>query len=142
MAITASSSANTSTPNVTRFPSKLSSQQQNRDDHYDNYYNNNNNIACARAREAEARVEDNARHGDFAQAYADALSRPMPKFVEREIRSMLARGIDGGLIIAAIEYTAAAPQPSWAYARAVILRNWARGINSEEDFLESLEART
>lgn len=136
MAITASSVPNTNSPNVTRFPERLRTHLTAHDDHNHDY--NNNNIACARAREEEARRNHEIKYGDFSQAYSDALSRPMPKFVEREIDGMIEKGIDSGLILAVIEYTAAAPQPSWAYARAVILRNWQRGINSEEDFFESL----
>lgn len=138
MAITGSSIANTDSPNVTRFPDRLNTQQ-NRQNHHD--HDNNNNIACARAREALQQVEDEVLHGDIAQAYSDSLGRPMPKFVAREVRGMFERGISGSLIVAVLEYTAAAPQPSWAYARAVILRNWARGVCTDDDFYESLEAR-
>lgn len=137
MAITASSIPNTNSPNVTRFPERLRTHLTAHDDH-NHDYNNNNNIACARAREEETRHNHEIKYGDFSQAYSDALSRPMPKFVEREINGMIEKGIASSLILAVIEYTAAAPQPSWAYARAVILRNWQRGINSDEDFFESL----
>lgn len=136
MAITGSS-APMYQDNTIEFSTGYKRTTQNRhDDH--NHDHDNNNIACARVREAQDRAHSEIQHGNFAQAYSDALSRPMPKFVEREIADMMERGIHSDLILAVIEYTAAAPQPSWAYARAVILRNWARGVNSEEEFLETL----
>ena len=139
MAITGSSIANTDSPNVTPFPDRLNTQQNRQNYHHD--HDNNNNIACARAREAIQQAADEIIHGDIAQAYSDSLGRPMPKFVAREVRGMFERGISGSLIVAVLEYTAAAPQPSWAYARAVILRSWARGVCTDDDFLEALEAR-
>ena len=89
----------------------------------------------------EAELQANSQkihHGDFGQLYEDSIGRPMPRVVEREIAEMMERGVSSSLIGAVLEYTAAAPRPSWAYARAVILRNYAKGINDEEEFNESI----
>lgn len=137
MASTASSRATQvqhTTQNVREF-------KQNRE-HYNNNNNYNNNTTRARVervidRATEGRM-DAALHGDFASVFEDSIGRPLPRIVAREISEMMARGISGGLIMAVIEYTAGAPRPSWAYARAVILRNFAKGINDEDEFNESV----
>jgi len=115
---------------------------QNRSYNYNNNYNNNNNHTRARVERALDTEKQAAfhtlMHGDFAQVYEDSIGRPMPRVVEREIAEMMEHGISSGLIAAVLEYTAAAPRPSWAYARTVILRNYAKGINDEEEFNESI----
>ena len=106
------------------------------------YNNNNNNNTRARMKtameNAQAAYTQVAVHGDFGQTYLDSIGRPMPGVVRREIQEMQQRGVSSSLIHAVLEYTAAAPRPSWAYARAVILRNYAKGINDDTDFLESV----
>lgn len=144
MAITASGTANIDSPNVTPL-TKVYNPNLNRPNN--NYYNYNNNNNYARTREGVLQHEYERamrqgnraiQHGDFAAAYEDALGRPMPRFVEREIQDLMAKGISSSLILTVIEYTAGAPRPSWAYARAVILRSYANGINDDEDFLGNL----
>lgn len=105
--------------------------------HYD--YNNNTRARVKLAVDAEiAAASQIAMHGDFAQIYEDSIGRSMPRIVGREISEMMEHGVSSTLICAVLEYTAGAPRPSWAYARAVILRNFAKGINSEDDFNESI----
>lgn len=133
MAITASSAPNMDSPNVTRFPRATNwntpssnikpIKQANDDDDYNNYIH------------ALARKERIARIGE---AYFDVLGRPMPKFVQHEVQRMMDAGVTSGMIVAVLEYTACAPRPSWAYARAVIYRNEERGIKDEYDFHNSL----
>ncbi|MBQ7867059.1 MAG: DnaD domain protein [Clostridia bacterium] len=122
-------------------------RSQSQSQHTNNNYYNNNNPARARTRvraldyhmeRASEQQIQQVCHGDFAQAYEDAIGRPLPKVVEREIHSMMDRGICSGLIMAVLDYTAAAPRPSWAYARYVILNNYQRGINDEVEFYETL----
>lgn len=114
-------------------------QNRNHNNNYYNYNNNNTRARVERAMDSEAQAHSQTvMHGDFGQVYEDSIGRPMPRVVEREIAEMMARGISSGLIMAVLEYTAAAPRPSWAYARTVILRNYAKGINDEGEFNESI----
>lgn len=122
-------------------PDNVMNFNQNRNYNYNNnnYNNNNTRARVGRAFEAEKQAAfQTLLHGDFPQIYEDSIGRPMPRVVEREISEMIDRGISSGLIGAVLEYTAAAPRPSWAYARTVILRNYAKGINDEEAFNESI----
>ena len=138
MATTASSVKNAAQTQYS--PNNVMDFNQNRN-YYNNYnnYNNNTRARVNRAIDLEVQASnEKIMHGDFAQIYEDSIGRPMPRVVEREIAEMLERGIDSGLIGAVLEYTAAAPRPSWAYARTVIARNYAKGINSEEEFNESI----
>ena len=144
MAITACSTRKDA-PNTISFPGIDNHRTGRRDDNNNNY--NNNNSARARTREslleheaqkASSKANQTILHGDFAQTYEDALGRPMPAIVAREIQGMLSKGISGTLIHTVLEYTAGAPRPSWAYARAVILRSYAKGINDDEAFLDAL----
>lgn len=121
--------------------SKNNVMQFNQNRNYNNNYNNNNNTRArvGMAVDAEkAAASQIAMHGDFAQIYEDSIGRPMPRIVGREIAEMMEHGVSSTLIGAVLEYTAGAPRPSWAYARTVILRNFAKGINSEEEFTESI----
>lgn len=145
MAITASSGVH-DTQNTIVFPSVDNNAAQKRQHDYNNY-NNYNNHARAHTREQlldreEAKAHRQATaialHGDFARAYEDSLGRSMPNIVSREIQGMQAKGISSDLILVVLEYTAGAPRPSWAYARAVILRSYANGINDGEAFLDAL----
>lgn len=114
---------------------------QNRNYNYNNNNYNNNNTRARVERVLESEKQSalqSVMHGNFAQIYEDSIGRPMPRIVEREISEMLQHGISSGLIGAVLEYTASAPRPSWAYARTVIMRNFAKGINDEEEFNESI----
>ena len=128
-----------SVSNVTPFPMlECNNLETNNNNNNYNYNNNTRARVCAAVATAEEAAEHTIMHGDFGQTYMDAIGRPMPNVVRREIDEMTRRGIDSTLIHAVLEYTAGAPRPSWAYARAVILRNYARGINNDADFLESV----
>lgn len=129
------------TPNVTPFPSKeVELNQPATNDHHDNNNNNyNNNIA--RAREKNDQLLQEERMGTLAQLFEDVFERKMPRVVEQEIRQMMDRGVDHTLISEVITYTASAPRPSWAYSRAVIWRNFQKGINDWNAFNRSLYLR-
>ena len=139
MAITGSSAPNIDSPNVTRFPAHAREGQTTysnsvtpyKTNHDDDDYNNNRVRAHAYARERRA-VDD---------AYLDVFGRTMPAFVAREVEFLIAHGVQVSMIRAVIEYTACAPRPSWAYARAVLFRNKDRGIVTEQDFEYSLQNR-
>ena len=75
---------------------------------------------------------------DMLADYQDVMGRPMPDIVRNEIAAMIKSGINRSMIAALIQYTADAPRPSWAYARAVIQRNVAKGINNWADFMDSI----
>ena len=134
---TTASSARTMAPNTITFPSRVrdiqppseSYTQPNSENNNNN--NNYNNHVRARVREIE-QIHD---------AYEDVLGRSMPRFVEREVLGMIADGVEPSMIRDVIEYTACAPRPSWAYARAVIYRNHEKGISSSGAFARSLAER-
>ena len=114
--------------NLTTFPnSYITNNQEN------NNNNNYNNYIRARAREERLQKVE--------EAYYDVFARPMPRFVQREALAMLDRGIEADMLVAVLEYTACAPRPSWAYARAVIIRNEERGIKRGFEFMCSLSDR-
>ena len=131
------------TQNVTPFPSKRVELDQtttnyDHDDHDNNNYNNNH----ARAREEKykkALLEQSIR--DIGESFEDVFGRPMPRAIENEVRRMIDSGIDSTLITEVINYTAGAPRPSWAYARAVIMRNYQKGVNSWMEFSATLRDR-
>ena len=128
MAITESSVANTSAPNVTRFPSRatysytLPDKEKNDHTVYNNYY-------YIRAREETKNGVQMA-----AEMYLDVLGRPMPRFVEQEVLGLLDAGIQPDMICAVLAYTGGAPRPSWVYARTVIEKQAAMGARTAEDF--------
>lgn len=103
----------------------------NRTENHDHDNNNYRVRVRAHAREMN-RIHD---------AYEDILGRSMPRFVEEEILGMIADGAEPSFIRAVIEYTACAPRPSWAYARAVIYRNMKKGVTHEGTFMASLADR-
>lgn len=128
MASTASSAQRIiDTPNVTPFPFPDSVKSNNTANH-DHDYNNN-----IRARTREILEID--------EAYEDVFDRKMPKFVWTEIQGFIADGVEPKLIRDVIEYTACAPRPSWAYARAVLYRSKEKGIKTSGAFARSLAHR-
>lgn len=125
------------TQNVTPFPSQRVEFDQTTTnyDHDNHDYNNNNNNNHTRAREEKnknALLEVSIR--DIGERFEDVFGRPMPRSIEAEVRRMIETGVDSTLIMSVIDYTAAAPRPSWAYARAVIVRNYQKGVNSWMEF--------
>lgn len=132
------------TQNVTPFPSQRVEFDQTTTnyDHDNHDYNNNNNNNHARAREEKnknALLEVSIR--DIGESFEDVFGRPMPRAIENEVRRMIDSGIDSTLITEVINYTAGAPRPSWAYARAVIMRNYQKGVNSWMEFSATLRDR-
>lgn len=117
---------------TTAFRSQVVSFPQ---EHY-NYYNNNyyaedglspkqdNNIA--RAREEAWHAIDSAYYATFGRTIAPV--------VRAQMVQMLEQGAAPDLIAAVIEYSAAAPRPSWAYARAVLRRQMDMGTRTAADF--------
>lgn len=127
MAITASSARKMDDHNVTTFPNSVNTNNR------ENNNNNYNNYLHARACKE--------RLADIGEVYYEVFGRAMPRFVTAEVESMIARGLSVGMIKSVLEYTACAPRPSWAYARAVLYRNEERGIKDEFAFADSLYNR-
>lgn len=123
MATTASgSTAPILTPNVYPFPDKKNTKQAN-----------NNNYYYTRARE-DTSLDVQA----VAEMYFDTLGREMPRYVGQEVQALIDAGIDAGMICAILAYTAGAPRPSWAYARAVIDKQAQMGAKTAEQFHENV----
>ena len=89
--------------------------------------------ACAR--------EDAGQMQEIAELYEDVFCRHMPGIVAMEIMAMMAAGAGADLVAEIIRYTAGAPRPSWAYARAVLRRQMAMGTRTAEDFAAREAAR-
>lgn len=102
--------------------------------HHDDDYNYNNNYNNNHHQISET-------YNKISESYNDSMGRSIPKAVWREINAMLSTGIPANFIVAVIEYTASAPQPSWAYARAVIERNLDAGIATAEAFRASVKKK-
>lgn len=126
--------------NVTRFPVKDINNGKNENYDHDNY-NNNNYRVRARTRETDAVFQDAFQH--VRDAYADVFGREIPRFVYNEMLDMMDElSIKADMIVAVIEYTACAPRPSWAYARAVLYRCcMQKGIVTGSGFRRDLRGR-
>ena len=71
----------------------------------------------------------------IVDAYLDVFGRAMPRCVARWVAGVMEQyEMDGSLIVAAIEYTAEAPRPAWAYARYMITLAINRGCKNGLDF--------
>lgn len=110
MAIAACS---TPTSNVIPYPDNKNSNTDN------NYY-----YTHAHAREL----------AEVAEMYQDTMGRPLPRYTATEVLELIQSGIQADMICAVLAYTAGAPRPSWAYARAVIERQAAQGARTAADF--------
>ena len=86
---------------------------------------------CARACAREAA---GGMPRELLELYEDVFCRHMPGIVAMEIMTMMAAGAGADLVAEIIRYTAGAPRPSWAYARAVLRRQMAMGTRTAEDF--------
>jgi len=75
----------------------------------------------------------------LAEVYQDVLCRPMPHFVAAELAERMQAGAQPDMLAAILEYTGGAPRPSWAYARAVIDRQLARGTRTAAAFRAGVE---
>ena len=87
------------------------------------YYYNNNSEECISSQDYY-----------YNKAYEATYGRKMPPVIRSQIRDLMAQGAMPDLIAAVIEYSAAAPRPSWAYARAVLVRQLAMGTRTAEQF--------
>lgn len=88
------------------------------------YYNNNKSVECISSQD----------YYYYNKAYEATYGRKMPPVIRSQIRDLMAQGAMPDLIAAVIEYSAAAPRPSWAYARAVLVRQLAMGTRTAEQF--------
>lgn len=102
------------------------------------YYNNNNN----KPEESSSLSQDYNYYykAQIEEAYTAIYGRKMPPVIRSQIRSLMAQGAMPDLITAVIEYSAAAPRPSWAYARTVLERQLSMGTRTAEQFEASCMA--
>ena len=70
----------------------------------------------------------------LADAYADTFDRRPPRLVTDEMEAMLGQGMEPVVIMWALDEAAAAPRPSWAYARAVLAACAREGVRTAEDW--------
>lgn len=94
------------------------------------YYNNNKP-------EESSSLSQNYNYyykAQIEEAYTATYGRKMPPVIRSQIRSLMAQGAMPDLIAAVIEYSAAAPRPSWAYARTVLERQLSMGTRTAEQF--------
>lgn len=99
------------------------------------YYNNN------KPEESSSLSQDyNYYKAQIEEAYTAIYGRKMPPVIRSQIRSLMAQGAMPDLIAAVIEYSAAAPRPSWAYARTVLERQLSMGTRTAEQFEASCMA--
>ena len=118
--------------NVSPFPQRVRNGLSDHDNH-DNHDHDAGARACAR--------EDAGQMQEIAELYEDVFCRHMPGIVAMEIMAMMAAGAGADLVAEIIRYTAGAPRPSWAYARAVLRRQMAMGTRTAEDFTAREAAR-
>ena len=131
------SRARTRATNVSPFPQRVINGLSDHD--HDNHDNHDHDAGarvyartCARA---GARVETaGGLPEELFALYEDVFCRHMPGIVVMEIMAMMAAGAGADLVAEIIRYTAGAPRPSWAYARAVLRRQMAMGTRTAEDF--------
>lgn len=125
--------------NVTRFPVKDINNDRIENDDHD--HDNNYYRVRARTRERDSLFQDSFRY--VRDAYADVFGREIPRFVYNEMLDMMDElEIKADMIVAVIEYTACAPRPSWAYARAVLYRcRMQKGIVTGSGFRADLRGR-
>lgn len=100
------------------------------------YYNNNKpeeSISCNQEYNYYYKAQ-------IEEAYTATYGRKMPPVIRSQIRSLMAQGAMPDLIAAVIEYSAAAPRPSWAYARTVLERQLSMGTRTAEQFEASCMA--
>lgn len=130
--------------NVSPFPQRVINGLSDHD--HDNHDNHDHDAGarvyartCARA---GARVETaGGLPEELFALYEDVFCRHMPGIVVMEIMAMMAAGAGADLVAEIIRYTAGAPRPSWAYARAVLRRQMAMGTRTAEDFTAREAAR-
>lgn len=107
---------------------------------YNNYYNNNYPVDGISPKQ-----DNNARAQDpgwlaIEGAYFATYGRAIAPVVRTQMQAMLEQGAAPDLIAAVIEYSAAAPRPSWAYARTVIQRQMQQGTRTAAEFTAACAA--
>lgn len=122
--------------NVSPFPKRVRNGLSDHDNH-----DNHDHDAGARVYARGCAREDAGQMQEIAELYEDVFCRHMPGIVAMEIMAMMAAGAGADLVAEIIRYTAGAPRPSWAYARAVLRRQMAMGTRTAEDFTAREAAR-
>ena len=120
--------------NVTPFPKRVKNGLSDHDhDHHD--HDAGARVYARGCARAGARVETaGGLPEELFALYEDVFCRHMPGIVAMEIMAMMAAGAGADLVAEIIRYTAGAPRPSWAYARAVLRRQMAMGTRTAADF--------
>lgn len=126
--------------NVSPFPQRVRKGLSDHDNH-DNHDHDAGARVYARGCARACAREDAGQMQEIAELYEDVFCRHMPGIVAMEIMAMMAAGAGADLVAEIIRYTAGAPRPSWAYARAVLRRQMAMGTRTAEDFAAREAAR-
>lgn len=126
--------------NVSPFPKRVRNGLSDHDNH-DNHDHDAGARVYARGCARACAREDAGQMQEIAELYEDVFCRHMPGIVAMEIMAMMAAGAGADLVAEIIRYTAGAPRPSWAYARAVLRRQMAMGTRTAEDFTAREAAR-
>lgn len=121
--------------NVSPFPQRVINGLSNHDNHDNHDHDAGARVYARTCARAGARVETaGGLPEELFALYEDVFCRHMPGIVAMEIMAMMAAGAGADLVAEIIRYTAGAPRPSWAYARAVLRRQMAMGTRTAEDF--------
>ena len=111
--------------------------------YYNNYNNNNSRMYVSQSlnnNSVPAREQAGPEWLTIEGAYYAAIGYSMTQAIRNQIAALMEQGAAPDLIAAVLEYTAEAPRPSWAYARAVLRRQMDTGTRTAEDFQQSVEA--
>ena len=121
--------------NVSPFPKRVRNGLSDHDNHDKHDHDAGARVYARTCARAGARVETaGGLPEELFALYEDVFCRHMPGIVAMEIMAMMAAGAGADLVAEIIRYTAGAPRPSWAYARAVLRRQMAMGTRTAEDF--------
>lgn len=121
--------------NVSPFPQRVINGLSDHDNHDNHDHDAGARVYARTCARAGARVETaGGLPEELFALYEDVFCRHMPGIVAMEIMAMMAAGAGADLVAEIIRYTAGAPRPSWAYARAVLRRQMAMGTRTAEDF--------
>lgn len=129
--------------NVSPFTQRVINGQSDHDNHDNHDHDAGARVYARTCARAGARVETaGGLPEELFALYEDVFCRHMPGIVAMEIMAMMAAGAGADLVAEIIRYTAGAPRPSWAYARAVLRRQMAMGTRTAEDFTAREAERT
>lgn len=70
----------------------------------------------------------------IAEAYMDSVGRRMPGIAREECMGFMDARMAPAVILLALDETAAAPRPSWAYCRAILNACAREGVRTAEDY--------